>query len=75
MERERGLLLRRTSPLAAVLVLLAPATGHASSFSPDPPPAANGLRPDPAPEAATAAAVAQPLHAVVRTAPPAPVRA
>ena len=51
MGRECKVLLRRTSPLAAVLVLLAPATGHASSFSPDPPPGANGLRPDPVPSA------------------------
>lgn len=65
MGRERNLLLRRASPLAAVLVLLAPATGHAASFSPDPPPGANGLRPDPAPSAPA------PVRAVVR----APVRA
>jgi hypothetical protein len=51
MGREHNLLLRRTSPLAAVLVLLAPAAGHAASFSPDPPPGAAGLRPDPAPSA------------------------
>ena len=44
MGRERNVLLRRTSPLArGGVVLLAPATGHASSFSPDPPPGANGL--------------------------------
>jgi hypothetical protein len=47
------LLLRRLIPLLAGLVLLAPATARASSFSPDPPPGskANGLKPDPAPSA------------------------
>ena len=84
MGRELNLLLRRTSPLAAVLVLLAPAAGHASSFSPDPPPGANGLIPDAAPSAssrppaavqhAPARAVARPAAVQTVTAP-APVRA
>ncbi len=74
MGRERNLLLRRASPLAAVLVLLAPATGHASAFSPDPPPGANGLRPDPAPSAPSRTRPA--AHTSVRTvARPAQVQA
>ena len=59
------MLLRRTSPLAvvAVLVLLAPATGHASSFSPDPPPGASELRPDPAPSSPSGAQLSPPAPA------------
>ena len=71
------MLLRRASPFATVLVLLAPATAQASSFSPDPPPGANGLRPDPAvsmraPLATVPAVVVRraPVHVV--TAPAAP---
>ena len=84
MGREWNVLLRRTSPLAAVLVLLAPATGYASSFSPDPPPGANGLRPDPAPSAPAAAqrppAVRTPIRTIAQPSQvqavttPAPVR-
>ncbi len=68
------MLLRRISPLAAaaVLVLLAPGSGRASSFSPDPPPGASAFRPDPAPSAP------QPSLPVSRgtavAPPPAPVR-
>ena len=66
MGRERNLLLRRASPLAAVLVLLAPAAGQAASFSPDPPPGATGLRPDPAPSARSEPKPEPSLHAPAR---------
>jgi hypothetical protein len=78
MGEGRNVLLRRTSPLAvaAVLVLLAPATGQASSFSPDPPPGASELRPDPAPSAPAGSQPAPPARAgTVVTSPAAPVRA
>ncbi len=78
MGEGRNVLLRRTSPLAvvAVLVLLAPATGHASSFSPDPPPGASELRPDPAPSSPSGAQLSPPAPArAVVTLPAAPVRA
>jgi len=78
MGEGRNVLLRRTSPLAvaAVLVLLAPATGHASSFSPDPPPGASELRPDPAPSSSVRAPVTLPAPARTVVAPAAaPVRA
>ena len=48
-------LLRRLIPLLAGVVLLAPATARASSFSPDPAPGSKAkvLKPDPAPSAAS----------------------
>jgi hypothetical protein len=67
MGRERSVLLRRVSPFAAVLVLLAPAAGRAASFSPDPPPGANELRPDPAPSLHPQVAAAVVRAAPVRT--------
>jgi hypothetical protein len=78
MGEGRNVLLRRTSPLAvaAVLVLLAPATGHASSFSPDPPPGASELRPDPAPSSSAGSQLQLPAPARTVVVPPAaPVRA
>ena len=78
MGEGRNVLLRRTSPLAvvAVLVLLAPATGLASSFSPDPPPGASELRPDPAPSSpAGSQPVLPPRARTVVSRPATPVRA
>jgi hypothetical protein len=78
MGGERNVLLRRTTPLAigAVLVLLAPAAGRASSFSPDPPPGSSRLRPDPAPFAPAVPQRSLPAPARRVAAPlPAPVRA
>jgi hypothetical protein len=53
MGGERSLLLRRSTPLLAVMVFLAPSPARASSFTPDPPPGAATLKPDAAPAAAT----------------------
>ena len=63
---EQAVLLRRMSPLAAVLALLAPAAARATADSPDPAPGATVLRPDPAP-------VAKPKP-VRKSAAPAPTR-
>lgn len=55
MEGERSSLLRRSTPLLAVMALLAPSQARASSFTPDPPPGAATLQPDAAPAAAKTA--------------------
>jgi hypothetical protein len=78
---EQAVLLRRLSPLAAVLALLAPPAARAASDSPDPAPGATVLQPDPAPVARakpvrTAAAPAPRRPAVVvRAVVVTPVRA
>jgi hypothetical protein len=64
MGTEQAVLLRRISPLVAVLALLAPPAARATSDAPDPGPGATVLRPDPAP-------VAQP-KTFRQTAAPAP---
>jgi hypothetical protein len=66
MGTEQAVLLRRLSPFAAVLTLLAPAAARAASDSPDPAPGAAVLKPDPAP-------VAKPKP-VQKSAAPAPTR-
>lgn len=63
---EQAVLLRRISPLATVLALLAPPAARATSDSPDPGPGATVLRPDPAP-----AAKSKPVR---KTGAPAPTR-
>ena len=68
MRTEQALLLRRFSPLAAVLVLLAPPAARATSDSPDPAPGATVLQPDPAPVAAPAAEP-KPLRKSLASAP------
>jgi hypothetical protein len=78
---EQPVLLRRLSPLAAVLALLAPPVARATSDSPDPAPGATVLQPDPAPVAraqpARTPAVPAPTRpaVVVRAVVDAPVRA
>ena len=65
MEGERSSLLRRSTPLLAVMALVAPTPAGASSFTPDPPPGAATLKPDAAPAAAPAVPVVRRQHATV----------
>jgi hypothetical protein len=73
--RPRCLLLRRLTPLAAVLAVLGPSSALAGSPAPDaPPPAPSALAPDPAPEAhpAITTPAARPTYVAPTVRPVAP---
>jgi hypothetical protein len=72
MGEERNSLLRRTAPLAAVMLLLVPATASATSGSPDPPPGSKTLEPDAAP-VATPAPAPKPARTTARAVESVPV--